>query len=262
MKRDDSAHEALQSTTISPPRRPSIDSMDSALLSNTAAIKGHRLARASTTSSSDGEYEPDSMAPSVLSSSVDAPVEYTLSPTALDAVERHAHRGATADLLLRCVNRCDGDEDAAIAAMMSTLVRREQQQVACDTPQQDWRASNGIDGLLREPQPHFTTIKAAYQHGVHCRARDGITPVVVEQVGRFRTAYSTLRKQGITDAELLRHMIFTNEYLYNVTAPGVIPHGRIIKIMDMSGASIGDIRGAAHRFSKDVRFFFVCNLFT
>ena len=116
MRRDDSAHDALQITSVAP-RRPSTDSLDSALHTN--ALKGHRLERASTTSS---EGEPDSAAPSVLSNSIDAPVEYTLSPSALYTVAQHAHRGATADLLLRCVNRCDGDEDAAIASMLSTLV--------------------------------------------------------------------------------------------------------------------------------------------
>lgn len=129
MKRDDSAHEALQITTAAPPRRPSTDSMDSALFSH-AKLKGHRLDRAST-SSSDGECEHDSTAPSVLSNSVDTPVAYTLSPSALDAVAQHSHRGATADLLLRCVNRCDGDEAAAIAAMIATLVRQWLQSSLC-----------------------------------------------------------------------------------------------------------------------------------
>ncbi len=117
---------------------------------------------------------------------------------------------------------------------------------------QAWREDNGINTLLTDPQPCFRIIKETYTHGVHCRARDGVTPIFIEHIGQFRNAYATLRKQDITDAQLLRHMLFVNEHLYGVTAQGVLPGGRVIKILDMSGASLGDIRGAAHRFSKEV----------
>lgn len=228
-------------------------------------LRGHRLRinSASSSEASDDVAELDSITDSTVSFISSESGEHTLSSQSLATVELHAHRGATPDLMLRCVNRCGGDQEAALRAMLNTLVRWCESVCVCVlvskynppplSPAQAWREDHDIKNLLSQPQPCFRIIKDTYCHGVHCRARDGVTPVYIEHIGQFRNAYGALRKQGITDAQLLRHMLFVNEHLYGVTSKGCLPGGRVIKILDMSGASLGDIRGAAHRFSKEVR---------
>lgn len=160
-----------------------------------------------------------------------------LSEAAQRFVREHGRPGSTwggEDGVRRYLRRNGHEEAVALERMKATL---------------DWRAENAMDALLWQPQPKFAQIKAAFAHGVHCRSKQG-TPVWIEHIGKFRRSYSSIHKAGITDDELLQHMLFLNEHLYGVTCPGPLPGGRTIKIMDMAGAGLGDVRGAAQAFSK------------
>ncbi len=99
-------------------------SLDKSLVNNTKdTLRGHRLGIHSITSSeaSDDVAELNSITGSTFSIVSDG-VEHTLSDASLTSIATHAHRGATPDLMLRCVNRCGGDQEAALRAMLCTLV--------------------------------------------------------------------------------------------------------------------------------------------
>eukprot|EP00949_MAST-11_sp_MAST-11-sp1_P004407 g4407.t1 len=112
-----------------------------------------------------------------------------------------------------------GDEDAARRRWAETLT---------------WRKENGVDSILSQAQPYFSTIKGMYPHYFHKK----------DKTGRFYTYYSCpaklniaeLEDKGITMDDLVRHIVFTMEYIWTIAEPS--PDGKLLTVLDMTGISL------------------------
>lgn len=75
-----------------------------------------------------------------------------------------------------------------------------------------WRESEGINTILQEPQPYFTTIKTLWPHYICGRGISG-HPVYYERPGDIEL--DQMKARGITLPDLLRHWIFITEYFWS-----------------------------------------------
>ena len=101
------------------------------------------------------------------------------------------------------------------------------------------------DGALAlgEPQPYFAAIKRYYPHAVH-----GMTPqghlVYIEKLGEAAMNLAVLQgRVGVTIAQLLRHKVTHEEYMWRVVAANN-PQAQAVTVFDLAGltmASIGSL---------------------
>ena len=76
-----------------------------------------------------------------------------------------------------------------------------------------WREVEGINSILQEPQPYFTTIKTLWPHYICGRGKSGHA-VYYERPGDIEL--DEMKARGIALPDLLRHWIFITEYFWNV----------------------------------------------
>ena len=74
-----------------------------------------------------------------------------------------------------------------------------------------WREAEGINTILQEPQPYFTTIKTLWPHYICGRGISG-NAVYYERPGDIEL--DQMKARGITLPDLLRHWIFITEYFW------------------------------------------------
>ncbi len=109
-----------------------------------------------------------------------------------------------------------------------------------------WRDAEGVNGILDEPQPHFTLIKTMYPH-YHCgRGKEGHV-VFYERPGDFQSAQLTAR--GIKTEQLVRHWLFTTEYQWQVMCGGD-EMAKGISVIDINGITMGDLAGDNMNYLK------------
>lgn len=103
-----------------------------------------------------------------------------------------------------------------------------------------------VQQVLREPQPHFETIKRYYPHFIHRRARNGC-PVWIELPGRIDLP--AIRSGGVSPEALKRHYVFVTEYLWGVVEPD-FENGQAVTVLDVQGLGMRDLAGEALGFVK------------
>lgn len=112
----------------------------------------------------------------------------------------------------------------------------------------EWNIQQGLADLVRQPQPHYEIIKKYYPHGVCCWSTKKNCILEIEKMGMWPKAYPQIRAAGVTDDDILRHLKFTFDYVFKVLDTRSLPHGKTVKIIDLSGLSIGAIRSDAFKF--------------
>jgi hypothetical protein len=112
----------------------------------------------------------------------------------------------------------------------------------------EWRRAAGMVDLLHQPQPDFETIKRSYLHGALGWSRRRDCLVLFQADGAWRRGYAELRGAGVTDDQLLRHLVFCCDYSYAELDPRREPHGRGITVVDLSELRMADVAGDAFRF--------------
>ena len=155
---------------------------------------------------------------------------------ALQEAERGAaaHHGHVHIVVLpqRYVRGCDGDMEEAARRWKETLA---------------WRAAEGVDGILREPQRNFRLIKECYPHYLHRRDKLG-HPVYYELLGRINL--KKLKANGVTVPEMVRYYVFLTEYIWNKVEPTEGDRGAMVSILDVENVGLMDLRGDALEFLK------------
>ncbi|GAB4815034.1 hypothetical protein N2152v2_002080 [Parachlorella kessleri] len=115
----------------------------------------------------------------------------------------------------------------------------------------DWMRQQGLEGVSEKPQPHFHVIKRHYTHGIYGRSRNDC-PVEVECMGQWKAAYNGIRRDGVSEQALLHHLCFIYEYTFTHVDPRPLPHGKTVKIIDLEGLCMGDLRSDAVKFLTKV----------
>eukprot|EP00611_Tribonema_gayanum_P013863 TRINITY_DN250_c0_g1_i4.p1 TRINITY_DN250_c0_g1~~TRINITY_DN250_c0_g1_i4.p1 ORF type:complete len:400 (-),score=38.54 TRINITY_DN250_c0_g1_i4:1316-2476(-) len=130
----------------------------------------------------------------------------------------------------RFVRACCGNVEQAAKRWAETL---------------QWREVNKVDQILSEPQPMFNIIKQHFPAFIYGRGRKGHV-VVYEKVGSIHM--KELAHQGVTLPMLLRHYVFSMEYLWRVVEPR--GDAQLITIQDVQGIGLSDLTGMALEFAK------------
>ena len=112
-----------------------------------------------------------------------------------------------------------------------------------------WRKNNGIDVLLSEPHPQFTTIKQHYPHYYHGRGKRG-EPVYYELPAQINL--KELKRSGIDLSSLLRHYLLVTDFCWTVLER--VQHGpqsQSIYVLDLEGIKLKDFVGDVAKFVKE-----------
>ena len=112
-----------------------------------------------------------------------------------------------------------------------------------------WRRANGIDALLSEPHPQFTTIKQHYPHYYHGRGKRG-EPVYYELPAQINL--KELRRSGIDLSSLLRHYLLITDFCWTVLERAQHgPQSQSIYVLDLEGIKLKDFVGDVVKFVKE-----------
>jgi len=109
----------------------------------------------------------------------------------------------------------------------------------------DWRKANQIDNILREPSPHFATIKKYYPHFCHGRGYHG-EPCYYEQPPK--TKLKMMQNEGASIDKILRHYAMATEFQWQYLVRDDLR--RSIYIIDLQGMRFSDFVGDVVDFVK------------
>ncbi|KAL4424491.1 hypothetical protein ABPG77_006800 [Micractinium sp. CCAP 211/92] len=112
----------------------------------------------------------------------------------------------------------------------------------------EWRERQGYVGLLDQPHPKFEVVKRRYPHAVLGWSTKKDCLVTLDNYGRWKQSYDTLRADGVSDDELLRHLVYCFDYNFHVLDTRQLPQGKSVNIVDLQGLKMGDAAGPAFRF--------------
>ena len=108
-----------------------------------------------------------------------------------------------------------------------------------------WRRENKIDGILREPNPHFALIKRNYPHFFHGRGYHG-EPCFYEQPPK--TNLKAIREGGVSLSQLLRHYTMVTEFQWQYLVRDDLK--RSIYVIDLAGMRFKDFVGEVVDYVK------------
>lgn len=58
-----------------------------------------------------------------------------------------------------------------------------------------------------------------------------------EQAGEMKKGYSTYKNSSATERDILRHIMFCQDFMYQRLDPRPLPAGRAVWILDLKGCS-------------------------
>lgn len=112
-----------------------------------------------------------------------------------------------------------------------------------------WRKANGIDSLLTDPHPQFTTIKQNYPHYYHGRGHRG-EPVYYELPAKINL--KELKRNDIDLSGLLRHYLLVTDFCWTVLERSQHgPQSQSIYVLDLEGIKLKDFVGDVVKFVKE-----------
>ncbi|OQS01387.1 hypothetical protein ACHHYP_01192 [Achlya hypogyna] len=112
-----------------------------------------------------------------------------------------------------------------------------------------WRDDNGVDSILLRPHPHFAVIKESYIHLTHKQDKAGHM-ISIELAGNMKKGMANFLSKGVVETDVVTHLAFYNEFLWNVVDARPAPLGTQLKIVDMNGVSLSDFGGDVVAFMK------------
>ncbi|KAI7842592.1 hypothetical protein COHA_003696 [Chlorella ohadii] len=94
----------------------------------------------------------------------------------------------------------------------------------------------------------FSLIKRHYPHAVLGYSRKKDCLVTLDSYGVWKRSFEALKAEGVTDDELLRHLMLCMDFYFGVLDTRPWPHGKSVNIVDLSGLKMSDAAGEAFRF--------------
>jgi hypothetical protein len=112
----------------------------------------------------------------------------------------------------------------------------------------EWRQARGMVGLLDRPHPKFAAIKHRYPHAALGWSRKKDCLVTLDCYGVWKQSYDALKADGVSEEELLAHLMLCFDFYFSRLDPRPLPHGKSINIVDLAGLKMSDAAGEAFRF--------------
>jgi hypothetical protein len=130
----------------------------------------------------------------------------------------------------RYILACVGDKDEALRRWIQTC---------------EWREKEGINTILSDPQPFFSTIKRNYPHYYCGRGKSG-NAVYYEYC--YDVNLQKLRANNCEVKDMIRHYIFMSEWAFTHLSPN--DTDKTITVFDMRGVGVKDLAGEVMQFLK------------
>ncbi len=105
-----------------------------------------------------------------------------------------------------------------------------------------WMTENRLTDILTRPQPAFTVMKRHYPHGFPGWSTKKDCLVELECMGMWPQAYDAIAAEGVSEQAMLEHLLFTYQYAFAKLDARPLPEGKTVKIVDLAGLSMGDLR--------------------
>ena len=105
-----------------------------------------------------------------------------------------------------------------------------------------WMTENRLTDVLHRPQPVFSTMKRHYPHAFLGWSTQKDCLVELECMGRWPRAYDAIATEGVSEQAMLEHLLFTYMYAFHTLDPRPLPHGKTVKIVDLEGLTMSDLR--------------------
>jgi len=110
-----------------------------------------------------------------------------------------------------------------------------------------WMTENRLANIIHHPQPAFTAMKKHYPHGFPGWSRKKDCLVELECMGLWPRAYDAIAAEGISEQAMLEHLLFTYQYAFAKLDARPLPDGKTVKIVDLDGLSMRDLRSAGFK---------------
>ncbi|EQC34143.1 hypothetical protein, variant [Saprolegnia diclina VS20] len=115
----------------------------------------------------------------------------------------------------------------------------------------NWRKDEDIDTILARPHPQFDAIKESLVLYVHKRDKMG-RMIQIEKTGTMKKTMQMLTARGVSEAEVLHHTAFMQEYYWKVLDNRAYPNGMQLRIIDLKGISMDIMSSDVFSFVKKV----------
>jgi hypothetical protein len=110
-----------------------------------------------------------------------------------------------------------------------------------------WMTENRLTNILVRPQPAFKVMKKYYPHGFPGWSTKKDCLVELECMGQWPQAYDAIAAEGISEQAMLEHLLFTYQYAFAKIDARPLPDGKTVKIVDLGGLRMGDLRSAGFK---------------
>lgn len=105
-----------------------------------------------------------------------------------------------------------------------------------------WMTENRLWEVVRRPQPAFKVMKRHYPHGFPGWSRKKDCLVEVECMGQWPRSYEGIAGEGVSEQAMLEHLLFIYQYAFSELDTRPLPDGKTIKIVDLDGLTMSDLR--------------------
>lgn len=111
-----------------------------------------------------------------------------------------------------------------------------------------WTKENGYVDIVRQKQPAFQTIKKHFPHGFMGWSNKKDCLIELECMGRWPAAYDKIIAEGVTEKQMLEHYLFIYQYAFTRLDTRHLPHGKTVKIIDLEGLSMSQLKSPGFKF--------------
>lgn len=111
-----------------------------------------------------------------------------------------------------------------------------------------WTKGNGFENIVRAKQPAFETIKKNFPHGFMGWSRRRDCLVEFEAIGSWSNAYDAIVSEGVTEQQMLEHYLFIYQYAFTRLDARPLPNGKTVKIVDLQGLSMSQLKSPGFKF--------------
>ena len=113
-----------------------------------------------------------------------------------------------------------------------------------------WTEHNLSD--LRPNRAAFASMKKHYPHGVIGWSEKSDCLITYEAMGLWPEAYKQVVQDGISEDDILHHMLICYMFNFRELDSRVWPDGKAVKIMDLDGLRLGHINTAGFKFITSI----------
>lgn len=110
-----------------------------------------------------------------------------------------------------------------------------------------WTTENNLVEIISRPQRAFHSMKKHYPHGFPGWSKKRDCLVELECMGAWPGAYTKILSEGISEQEMLEHLLFVYHYAFSILDSRPLPNGKTVKIVDLEGLTMGDLNSSGFK---------------